>query len=69
MKKKYYIITVFACVDVDMVKGPYASYKTMLQSAKKVFVKQADNDAIFWASVSPKGKLEVGTFVSKELEN
>lgn len=67
MKRKYYIVPIFGCVDPESLVGPFYTYAGMLRRARKIHAKQDEDDAIFWLRVD-NGKPVFESFSGAELE-
>ena len=68
MKKKYYVIPVFGCVEPETLIGPYKSYDSMVKKAQEVHAEQDEHDAIFWMVIDGRGRPAIGTFTEDELD-
>jgi hypothetical protein len=69
MKTKFYILTIFRCVDPERLWGPFKSYDNMVKKAKWLRHNyQNEDDGIFWMVVKDGKKPNVGSFTGCELE-
>lgn len=67
MKTKYYVVSVYGCVEPEL-SHPYGSYASMLKAARKIYATHSDEDGIFWLKVGGQNKPVMESFSTAELE-
>ena len=68
MNKKYYIVSVFGCVQPEKLIGPFSDYKRMLARASKIHAKQWENDALFYLVIEDGKKPRMESFGAMEIQ-
>lgn len=66
MNKKYYVVSVFGCVEPELSK-PYKTPAARNAAARGFYKKRRMEDATFWLDVDEKGIPTIGAFISGEL--
>ena len=63
MKKKYYLLEVEGGVE-PIVRGPYRAKIERDSAAKRIRLRQEEDDGLFWADIDETGGLTIGAYAA-----